>query len=130
MNDIIQSLRNAGHEVCLDDFGAGYTSFRNLQALDIDILKIDGSFITGVSSSRENQLFVRTLLDLARNFGMKTVGEWVDNDADAMLLKGLGVDYLQGYIIGKPERYPPGMYPDGIPGSTNGDTPEQRSHSM
>ncbi|MEL6380813.1 MAG: EAL domain-containing protein, partial [Pseudomonadota bacterium] len=60
------------------------------------------------------QLFVRTLLDLARNFGMKTVAEWVDNEADAMLLKGLGVDYLQGYLLGKPEIFPVWL-PEGAP---------------
>lgn len=104
--EFVSEIKKLGCSFAIDDFGAGYTSFRNLSALDIDILKIDGSFVTGVSASRENQLFVRTLLDLARNFGMKTVAEWVDNEADAMLLKGLGVDYLQGYLIGKPETNP------------------------
>jgi diguanylate cyclase (GGDEF)-like protein len=101
--EFVSEIKALGCRFAIDDFGAGYTSFRNLKALDIDVLKIDGSFVTGVSQSRENQLFVRTLLDLARNFEMKTVAEWVDNDADAMLLKGLGVDYLQGFLIGKPE---------------------------
>jgi diguanylate cyclase (GGDEF)-like protein/PAS domain S-box-containing protein len=104
--EFVSEIKELGCHFAIDDFGAGYTSFRNLKALDIDVLKIDGSFVTDVSSSRENQFFVRTLLDLARNFGMKTVAEWVDNDADAMLLKGLGVDYLQGFYIGKPEQHP------------------------
>jgi diguanylate cyclase (GGDEF)-like protein len=112
--EFVSELKRLGASFAIDDFGAGYTSFRNLKALDIDILKIDGSFVTGVSSSRENQLFVRTLLDLARNFGMKTVAEWVDNEADAMLLKGLGVDFLQGYLIGKPETNPAWL-PSGAP---------------
>ena len=112
--EFVSELKKIGASFGIDDFGAGYTSFRNLKALDIDILKIDGSFVTGVSSSRENQLFVRTLLDLARNFGMKTVAEWVDNEADAMLLKGLGVDFLQGYMIGKPETSPAWL-PNGAP---------------
>lgn len=112
--EFVSEVKRLGAQFAIDDFGAGYTSFRNLKALDIDILKIDGSFVTGVSSSRENQLFMRTLLDLARNFGMKTVAEWVDNEADAMLLKGLGVDFLQGYLIGKPETAPAWL-PDGAP---------------
>jgi diguanylate cyclase (GGDEF)-like protein len=112
--EFVSELKKLGAFFGIDDFGAGYTSFRNLKALDIDILKIDGSFVTGVSSSRENQLFVRTLLDLARNFGMKTVAEWVENEPDAMLLKGLGVDYLQGYLIGKPETNPAWL-PNGAP---------------
>jgi len=108
--EFVSEIKKLNCRFAIDDFGAGYTSFRNLKALDIDILKIDGSFVTGVASSRDNQLFVRTLLDLARNFGMTTVAEWVDNEADAMLLKGLGVDYLQGYLIGKPE-----IFPDWLP---------------
>ncbi len=112
--EFVSEIKKLGCCFAIDDFGAGYTSFRNLKAMDIDILKIDGSFVTGVSSSRENQLFVRTLLDLARNFGMQTVAEWVDNEADAMLLKGLGVDYLQGFLIGKPETNPDWL-PDGAP---------------
>ncbi|MAW81751.1 MAG: GGDEF-domain containing protein [Parvularcula sp.] len=112
--EFVSEIKRLGCCFGIDDFGAGYTSFRNLKAMDIDILKIDGSFVTGVSSSRENQLFVRTLLDLARNFGMQTVAEWVDNEADAMLLKGLGVDFLQGFLIGKPETNPDWL-PDGAP---------------
>ncbi len=112
--EFVQEIKKLGCSFGIDDFGAGYTSFRNLKAMDIDILKIDGSFVTGVSSSRENQLFVRTLLDLARNFGMQTVAEWVDNEADAMLLKGLGVDYLQGFLLGKPETTPEWL-PEGAP---------------
>ncbi len=112
--EFVQEIKRLGCSFGIDDFGAGYTSFRNLKAMDIDILKIDGSFVTGVSASRENQLFVRTLLDLARNFGMQAVAEWVDNEADAMLLKGLGVDFLQGYLIGKPETAPSWL-PEGAP---------------
>ncbi|WP_051882093.1 GGDEF domain-containing phosphodiesterase [Parvularcula oceani] len=112
--EFVSEIKAIGANFAIDDFGAGYTSFRNLKALDIDVLKIDGSFVSGVSSSRENQLFVRTLLDLARNFGMKTVAEWVDNEADAMLLKGLGVDYLQGFHIGKPAARPEWCEPTGL----------------
>ncbi|MEL6112010.1 MAG: EAL domain-containing protein [Pseudomonadota bacterium] len=112
--EFVSEIKKLGCAFAIDDFGAGYTSFRNLKALEIDVLKIDGSFVTGVALSRDNQLFVRTLLDLARNFGMKTVAEWVDNEADAMLLKGLGVDYLQGYLLGKPEIFPVWL-PEGAP---------------
>ena len=115
--EFVSEIKKLGCKFAIDDFGAGYTSFRNLKALDIDILKIDGSFVTGVASSRDNQLFVRTLLDLARNFGMQTVGEWVDNEADAMLLKGLGVDFLQGYLLGKPETRPHWL-PKGAPNTS------------
>ncbi|MEO1310725.1 MAG: bifunctional diguanylate cyclase/phosphodiesterase [Pseudomonadota bacterium] len=104
--DFVAEIKELGCQFAIDDFGAGYTSFRNLKALDIDMLKIDGSFVSGVASSRENQLFVRTLLDLARNFEVRTVAEWVDSETDALMLKGLGVDYLQGFLIGVPELDP------------------------
>ena len=109
--EFVTAIKQVGCHFAIDDFGAGYTSFRNLKALDIDVLKIDGSFVSGLSSSRENQFFVRTLLDLARNFEMKTVAEWVDNENDATLLKALGVDFLQGFYIGKPEEKPDWVAP-------------------
>jgi diguanylate cyclase (GGDEF)-like protein len=102
----VTRLRDLGCKVAIDDFGAGYTSFRNLHMLRFDIVKIDGSYIQGVSKNPDNQLFVRTLLGLAQNFGIATVAEWVDNDEDAQVLSALGVDYFQGFYFGKPETCP------------------------
>ncbi len=96
-------LRNLGCQIAIDDFGAGYTSFRNLQALVVDSVKIDGAFIRGLESSQDNQLFVRTLVDLAKNFELETVAEWVGNAQQAELLRQYGVDYLQGFFIGEPK---------------------------
>ena len=73
----VSQLREMGCRVAIDDFGAGYTSFRNLQMLHIDTVKIDGSYVEGLSSSPENQIFVRTLVDLAKSFKLKTTAEWV-----------------------------------------------------
>jgi diguanylate cyclase (GGDEF)-like protein len=102
----ISRLREIGCRVAIDDFGAGYTSFKNLQYLDVDMVKIDGSFIQRLQESEDNQLFVRTLIALARNFNVQTVAEWVLNEADAALLRSFGVDFLQGYFIGAPETVP------------------------
>jgi diguanylate cyclase (GGDEF)-like protein len=98
----ISQLRELGARVAIDDFGAGYTSFRNLQLLHVDIVKIDGSYVKDLSESPENQIFVRTLVGLAKNFNMRVVAEWVSSDADAALLQSFGVDYFQGYHFGKP----------------------------
>lgn len=98
----VSQLRDLGCRVAIDDFGAGYTSFRNLQKMRVDMVKIDGSFVKDLSASSENQLFVRTLVDLARNFDLKTVAEWVGSDEDASLLESFGVDYFQGYHFGEP----------------------------
>ena len=98
----VSNLREMGCRVAIDDFGAGYTSFRNLQMLHVDMVKIDGSYVKNLSASPENQVFVRTLVGLAKNFDIKTVAEWVGSDADAALLQSFGVDYFQGYHFGEP----------------------------
>ncbi len=98
----VSKLRELGCRVAIDDFGAGYTSFRNLQMLHVDMVKIDGTFIKGISRSPDNQIFVRTLVDLAKNFNLKTVAEWVGSDEDAELLRGFGLDYFQGFHFGEP----------------------------
>jgi len=102
----ISNLRELGCRVAIDDFGAGYTSFRNLQMLCVDMVKIDGSYIRGLVSSPDNQIFVRTLVDLAKNFNLKTVAEWVGSAEEADLLEQFGVDYFQGFHLGEPELEP------------------------
>lgn len=102
-------LRDIGAKVAIDDFGAGYTSFRNLQALRVDLVKIDGSFVRGLAQSPDNHIFVRTLVDLARNFRLQTVAEWVTDQHEADILLAMGVDYLQGFYFGKPELRPEGL---------------------
>jgi len=102
----VSQLRELGVRVAIDDFGAGYTSFRNLQLLHVDTVKIDGSYVKDLSASPENQVFVRTLVGLARNFDIKTVAEWVGSDEDAALLQSFGVDYFQGFHFGEPELDP------------------------
>ena len=102
----VSQLHEVGVRVAIDDFGAGYTSFRNLQLLHVDTVKIDGSYVKDLSQSPENQVFVRTLVGLARNFDIKTVAEWVGSDEDAALLQNFGVDYFQGFHFGEPEINP------------------------
>ena len=98
----VSQLRELGVRVAIDDFGAGYTSFRNLQLLHVDTVKIDGSYVKDLSQSPENQVFVRTLVGLAKSFDIKTVAEWVGSDEDAGLLQSFGVDYFQGFYFGEP----------------------------
>jgi diguanylate cyclase (GGDEF)-like protein len=98
----VSQLRELGCRVAIDDFGAGYTSFRNLRMLRVDMVKIDGAYVDNLSASPENQIFVRTLVGLARSFNLKTVAEWVSSDEDAALLQSFGVDYFQGFHFGEP----------------------------
>jgi diguanylate cyclase (GGDEF)-like protein len=105
----VSRLREMGCRVAIDDFGAGYTSFRNLQMLRVDTVKIDGSYVMGLATSPENQIFVRTLVDLARNFRLKTTAEWVGSEAEALMLESFGVDHFQGYFFGPPVLEPEWM---------------------
>ena len=99
----VDTLHDLGCKVAIDDFGAGYTSFRNLKLLNVDMIKIDGEFVRNLSSSRDDQVFVRTLIDLAANFNLDTVAEFVETAEDAELLASWGVGGLQGYFYGKPD---------------------------
>lgn len=100
----INSVRDLGCRVALDDFGAGYTSFRNLKTLAFDIIKVDGQFVENLESSHENQKFIKALVDLASLFDAQTVVEWVEDDITTDLLCEWGVDYLQGFKFGRPQR--------------------------
>jgi EAL domain-containing protein (putative c-di-GMP-specific phosphodiesterase class I) len=98
----VDTLRHTGCRVALDDFGAGHTSLRHLQALAVDIVKIDGSFVRSLPARRENRIILRHLLGLTRGFGFGTVAECVETAEEASLLREEGVGYLQGYHFGRP----------------------------
>ena len=102
----IEDLKKAGVRVSLDDFGAGYTSLKYMKGLEVDEVKIDGSFVRGIAVSPQNRLFVRTLIDLARGFGLDIVAECVETERDAETLRSMGVHALQGYLFGRPD-FPP-----------------------
>jgi EAL domain-containing protein (putative c-di-GMP-specific phosphodiesterase class I) len=102
----VAAVRELGCRVAIDDFGAGYTTFRHLKALTVDIVKIDGSFIRHICDSPEDQLFVRNLLSLARAFSLETVAECVEDAPAASFLAAEGLDFLQGWHFGKPEIEP------------------------
>lgn len=101
--DFVRGLRDLGCRVAIDDFGAGHTSFRNLRALAVDLVKIDGSFVENVADSADDLYFVSTLVRLARHMGLETVAERVSREADAAVLTEAGLDYLQGHLFGEAE---------------------------
>jgi EAL domain-containing protein (putative c-di-GMP-specific phosphodiesterase class I) len=74
--------------------------------LRVDMVKIDGAYVRELANSPDNQLFVRTLVNLAKNFQLETVAEWVGSENDARLLGEFGVDYFQGYCFGEPDIAP------------------------
>ncbi|QOG23533.1 MULTISPECIES: bifunctional diguanylate cyclase/phosphodiesterase [Bradyrhizobium] len=93
-------LKHFGSRIAIDDFGAGYTSFRNLRKLGVDIVKIDGAFVQNITHSADDRAFVQTLIDLARRLDIKTVAEWVQDEEAANMLGDWGCDYIQGRLIG------------------------------
>ena len=96
----VTRLKNFGSRIAIDDFGAGYTSFRNLRKLGVDIVKIDGAFVQNIARSADDRAFVQTLIDLARRLDIKTVAEWVQDEEAASMLRDWGCDYIQGRLIG------------------------------
>ena len=96
----VTRARDAGCRIAIDDFGTGCTSFRNMRRLGVDLVKIDGGFVAKLAQSPDDQAFVRMLIGLAKQLGLKTVAEWVQDEAAVALLTEWGCDYLQGALIG------------------------------
>ncbi len=99
----IDRVRGYGAKVALDDFGAGYTSFSYLKELPADALKIDGSFIVNVNAHPANLAIVEAIVELGRNLGMKSIAEWAEDRATVEALAGIGVDYVQGFAVSRPQ---------------------------
>ncbi len=96
----VARVKDLGCRIAIDDFGAGYTSFRNLRKLGVDLVKIDGAFVQNLKRSDDDRAFVHTLIDLARRLGLETVAEWVQDEEAAAMLADWGCDYLQGALVG------------------------------
>jgi len=103
----IDSLRKTGCRIFLDDFGAGFSSFLYLKHLKVDVLKIDGQFIQDLPEDHTNQVFVKSIVDVAKGLNKKTVAEFVENKETYELLKQFGVDMVQGNYLHKPDETPP-----------------------
>ncbi len=99
----IAHLRSQGLKIALDDFGSGFASYAYLRHLPLDLLKIDGSFIRGIEHDPINQAMVRSMQEIAQQLGLKTVAEFVENQATLDCLRRLGIDFAQGYFIDQPK---------------------------
>ncbi|BCB28690.1 hypothetical protein SKTS_35760 [Sulfurimicrobium lacus] len=105
----IESLRQTGCPVCLDDFGTGFSSFAYLKHLNADILKIDGLFIRNLTNDHDNQVFVKAIVDVARGMKKTTVAEFVENEDILEMLRRFGVDLVQGYHLDMPRADHPAL---------------------
>lgn len=97
----MKRLQKMGAFIALDDFGAGYTSFSYLKELPADAIKIDGALIKDMMANETNTAIIRTIVELARNLGMKSIAEWAEDCATLRALQDMGVDYVQGFVVSK-----------------------------
>lgn len=101
-NRLLEVMRPAGCRVCLDDFGAGFSSFSYLKHLPADVIKIDGQFVRNVADSREDRLLVQAIVAVAKGLGKSTIAEFVEDERTVRTLVDLGVEAFQGYHFSKP----------------------------
>ncbi len=103
--EIIETTRKKGIGFALDDFGSGFSSFIYLKYFDTDYVKIDGEFVKNIAVNEKDRIFVKHINQIAQEFGKKTIAEYVEDEETLLILKELGVDYAQGYYLGKPEKF-------------------------
>lgn len=99
----IQTLREYGCKIAIDDFGTGYANYERLKRLQADIIKIDGCFVQDIATDPMDAMIVKSICELAKAKSLSVVAEYVETPAQSQILLGLGVDYLQGYLIGRPQ---------------------------
>lgn len=99
----ISRMRDLGCRFALDDFGTGFCSFGYLRDLDVDYLKIDGSFVRDLDHSGLSEAVVRSITEIAHLLGKRAVGEQAETELQLQHLRALGVDYAQGYVFQRPQ---------------------------
>ena len=98
----VSTLRGLGCKIALDDFGSGLSSFAYLKNLPVDYLKIDGSLIKDIENDPVNITMVKSIVHIGKSMGLKTIAEYVENDAIVNILRDLDIDYVQGYGVAQP----------------------------
>jgi EAL domain-containing protein (putative c-di-GMP-specific phosphodiesterase class I) len=100
--ETLERLHGLGIRLSIDDFGTGYSSFAYLKKLPVSELKIDQSFVRGMAGNPDDVIIVRSIIDLAHNMGLKVTAEGAEDEASWNLLKSLGCDLAQGYLVARP----------------------------
>lgn len=98
----VKKLRAAGCKISVDDFGTGYSSLETVIRLEPDYIKVDGSIICGLEEKKQNMVLLKTIIFLASQLHIKTIAEFVENEATQVLLEQNRVDFSQGYLFSKP----------------------------
>jgi EAL domain-containing protein (putative c-di-GMP-specific phosphodiesterase class I) len=108
--ETVQALREHGVRVCIDDFGAGAAAFQYLHHFQVDYVKVDGSYVRNAAENERDRGFVAAMVDLSLNVGAKAIAEQIETEEVAEIMRGLGVEYGQGWLFGRP-----GELPNGVP---------------
>jgi EAL domain-containing protein (putative c-di-GMP-specific phosphodiesterase class I) len=99
---VLQALRDLGVTISIDDFGTGYSSLAYLRTLAVDRLKIDRSFIADLNAGHKEEVIVESTIKLAHGLGLQAVAEGIENETQYAILRALGCDFAQGYLVAKP----------------------------
>ncbi|WP_457598714.1 EAL domain-containing protein [Hydrogenimonas sp.] len=103
INDFIRNIHWLGAKIAIDDFGNGYSNFHYLLKMKVDYYKIDASLIRYLVTDEDSKMLVESIVHFAKRLGIETIAEYVENEEIAEMCAQLGIDYLQGYYIGKPK---------------------------
>ncbi len=103
VNNFIKKIKEFDVKIAIDDFGSGYSNFSYIVNLKVDYLKIDSSLIENIDNNIDSRIIVKSIVDFARNIGVKTIAEKVHSKEIADIIIEIGVDFVQGYYIGKPQ---------------------------
>lgn len=100
----IEQVKSYGARIAIDDFGSGYSNFERILELQVDFLKIDGSLIKNIDRNDDMRIITKTIVSFAKELGIKTIAEFVHSEEILNQVKILGMDFAQGYYIGKPDK--------------------------
>ncbi|QOP45030.1 EAL domain-containing protein [Sulfurimonas paralvinellae] len=98
----IQKVKHYNVKIAIDDFGSGYSNFSHVLELNVDYLKIDASLVKNITHNENAKKITQTIVSFAKNIGLKTIAEYVEDEASLKILESFDVDFVQGYYIGKP----------------------------
>jgi EAL domain-containing protein (putative c-di-GMP-specific phosphodiesterase class I) len=106
VNRFLQALRGRGFRLCLDDFGAGTNSFNYLRRLSVDFVKIDGSFVSQAATNEQDLACLKAIVSLSRDLKAATIAEMIETPEQLAMLRRIGIDFGQGYLLGRPHAEP------------------------
>ena len=103
LKNFIKTIKSFGCKFAIDDFGSGYSNFAHILELNVDYLKIDASLVKYITTDESSRVITKTIVNFASTLGLKTIAEFVEDKDSLDMLQKMGVDYIQGYYIGKPQ---------------------------